>query len=237
MKIEQSCLLLWLALAVLVSDSPVSAYLRSSASPKSLQKRRQLLVRYLKSKADRINPAFAEELSSGSATYSSTVDEQIQDEKTGSSCDVSGTVTYTISKVSSDITQGGVTTILPVPGSDDLWTLKTSFGSFSADMTAQVLGKHCGRVMDFTSFGRVTVEGAQVKATIRLNGPKNRPEVVDIVDVEQHHIEFETSSATFSKLIRRIPLQAVEQDMNQFIHSLFTSKFQSVMEGELTRSS
>jgi hypothetical protein len=234
-----NCVVVFLTVAALVADSPAAAYLRPGSRGSSQERKQRLRSRYLKTKADRIYPTFVQQLNAG-VSHTASVEQEIDDQESGT-CNVSGSVTYSISKISELHTRQGTTTLQALQDErnreNTLWLLTTTFDSFIADMTAQVLGKHCGRAMDFTSFGQVAVGGATVTATLQLLGPSHRPQVVDMVDVEQHHVAFEKSSSTFSKLIQRIHLETVERDINDFIHSLFTTEFQAIVEGELAKSS
>jgi hypothetical protein len=232
----QNCLTLLLIVASSLADTPATVYLRQETIESSQQRKRGF-NRHLQSKADRLSHAFVQQLNAGVA-HTTHVEQEFDDQKSGT-CNVSGSVTYSIRKVSELNTRQGATTLQPLQDESNqvsnMWLLNATFDSFTAYMTAQVLGKHCGRVVDVTSFGQVTVDGATIMTTLQLLGPYHRPQVVTIVDEGQHHIGFEKNS-TFSKLIRMIPLERVERDIGDFIHSLFTTTFRTLVEGELTKS-
>lgn len=228
MKTQQYLILF---LTALLGGASEAIYLRRSA--KTTHKNRRLMVRYLKAKAEKINPAFYQVLKSGQVQYEDKLDLVVPDAEFRH-CRLQGKATYSISQLKGlDNLQSVI--LEPVKDSHDLWHLKTSYESFSADVAAQLSATLCGKSMDFTSYGTVDVEAAHVEAVIRIDADTRRPEVIDMVDVEQHRINYESNSS-FRQLVKRVPAKVIEEGIDDFLHQLFSEQLEKVIESELTSS-
>ena len=119
-----------------------------------------------------------------------------------------------------------------------LWKFQSSLPGFQIEIAAHLLAKidddadvrtnrHRNILVDYTSCGRVQVDGATIEAGFRINEEQ--------VSLVTYNVEF-GSNANFTRLGEKVPKQLLDVAIGSFVSELFRNRLKTVIEREFQRA-